>query len=180
MARISQTAYKAQAGGLAAAAATVIAAAVARLTGWIEAPETTTLQDAVLLLITAGAGYLVGFVATWLAPRNADKLAILLLAGAALSACSLAPGGSQVEKAAVEVVRTGVADRMAYNDQKASLLLVAPCDISIGAYYRLQNTVQQEAVQMLCSGKRPWEPSPALALGTSAIAPPAGGAGAQP
>jgi hypothetical protein len=71
-----------------------------------------------------------------------------------------------VEKAAVTVVETGVADRMAYNDKKAELLLTAPCDISVGAFYRIQNTTKQRALNMLCSGLEPDQAPPALTPGT--------------
>jgi hypothetical protein len=42
---------------------------------------------------------------------------------------------------------------MSYNDRKAEVLLRLPCDISLGAYYRLTNSIQQEALVMLCSGR---------------------------
>lgn len=83
-----------------------------------------------------------------------------------LSACSLAPGGAQIEKAAVTVIDSATAERKAYNDTKAEVLLTLPCDISIGAYYRIQNSTQQEALTMLCSGKRPGEAPPTLGLVT--------------
>lgn len=97
----------------------------------------------------------------------------VLVVAALLTGCSLAPGGEKVEAAVKAVVETGVADRKAYNDEKAQTLLVLPCDISVGAYFRIDNSVQQEALAMLCSGKRMGEASPALssfvpAPGTSA------------
>jgi hypothetical protein len=84
------------------------------------------------------------------------------LAALALSACSLAPGGGQIEALVTKAVDTAIQDRRAFNDKKADTLLTLPCDISIGAYYRLQNGVQQEALSMLCSGKRAGEPDPTL------------------
>ena len=89
----------------------------------------------------------------------APALLALTLAG-----CSLAPFGDKVETAVTTAVETGIDDRKAYNDKKAETLLELPCDISVGAYYRMQNSVQQEALTMLCSGKRPAEPNPPLAL----------------
>ncbi len=80
----------------------------------------------------------------------------------ALAGCSLAPGSAKIKTAADTVIATGISDRRSYNDKKAETLLTLPCDISIGAYYRLSNTVQQEALTMLCSGKRPNEIAPPL------------------
>jgi hypothetical protein len=79
-----------------------------------------------------------------------------------LSACSLAPHGAEITTLATTVVETAAADKKAYNDKKAETLLTLPCDISIGAYFRLTNSVQQEALAMLCSGRRPGETQPGL------------------
>ncbi len=88
----------------------------------------------------------------------------LLLTPAALllSACSLAPHGAEITALATTVAETAAADKRAYNDRKAETLLILPCDISIGAYFRLNNTVQQEALSMLCSGRRSGETPPVL------------------
>jgi hypothetical protein len=79
-----------------------------------------------------------------------------------LSACSLAPSGGEITALATTAVETAAADRKAYNDQKAETLLTLPCDISVGAYFRLNNTIQQEALAMLCSGRRPGQTPPEL------------------
>lgn len=97
----------------------------------------------------------------YMGSRTIGMLA-LALAGTALQACSLPPGGAQAGRAAAAAVAEGAEDRRAYNDRKAAALLALPCDISVGAYYRLANAVQQEALAMLCSGRRPGEPAPAL------------------
>lgn len=89
----------------------------------------------------------------------------LLIASFWLSACSLAPGGGRIEAAATTIVDAGMSDRMSYNDTKAEVLLRLPCDISLGAYYRLTNSIQQEALVMLCSGRRVGQPTPSLSLG---------------
>jgi hypothetical protein len=81
---------------------------------------------------------------------------------AVVGGCSLAPGSEQADSAAHLLIATGVADRQHYNDKKAETLLTLPCDISLGAYYRLSNGVQQEALMMLCSGRRPYESAPSL------------------
>lgn len=60
---------------------------------------------------------------------------ILLVAG-----CSLAPGGEKVQAAATSLLSVGKDDRISYNDQKARVLLVLPCDITVGSYYRLANS----------------------------------------
>lgn len=90
---------------------------------------------------------------------------ICCVAVVALGGCSLAPGAEKIEAAADTIVATGISDRRNYNDKKAETLLTLPCDISIGAYYRLSNSVQQEALTMLCSGRRLGEPVPTLAAG---------------
>jgi len=71
-----------------------------------------------------------------------------------LEGCSLAPGADKVETVVKTAIDAGVSDRKSYNDEEAKLLLVLPCDISIGAYYRLTNIIQQEALVMLCSGRK--------------------------
>lgn len=88
-----------------------------------------------------------------------------------LSACSLVPHADQVKAVVDTAIDTGIEDRKAFNDKKASTLLALPCDISIGAYYRMENAVQQEALTMLCSGKRPGEAPPPLVATGSALAP---------
>lgn len=87
---------------------------------------------------------------------------ICCAAAVGVGGCSLAPGAEKVEAAGNAILDTGISDRRAYNDKKAETLVVLPCDISIGAYYRLNNAVQQEAIAMLCSGRRPDEMVPPL------------------
>lgn len=38
------------------------------------------------------------------------------------------------------------------NDAQARFVLVAPCDMSVGAYHRVLNDVEQRAVDWLCEG----------------------------
>lgn len=92
---------------------------------------------------------------------------LLLLGPILLSACSLAPEGGRIEAAATTIVDAGMSDRMSFNDKKAEVLLRLPCDISLGAYYRLANSTQQEALVMLCSGRRVGQPTPPLNLGAT-------------
>lgn len=80
----------------------------------------------------------------------------------ALTGCSLAPGGGKIEAASNALIAAGVSDRRSFNDKEADVLLALPCDISLGAYYRLGNSVQQEALVMLCSGRKPSEPEVSL------------------
>lgn len=92
--------------------------------------------------------------------RIIHALALLALTGC--SACSLAPNGAQIEALVTKAVEQGIKDRKDYNDDKAGALLEAPCDISLGAYFRIGNAVKQEGLQMLCSGVRPNEPVKSL------------------
>ncbi len=87
-------------------------------------------------------------------------IALLILPG-----CSLAPFGDKVQAGLVTAIETGTQDRRAYNDTKAETLLTLPCDISIGDFYRIHNTVKQKALNMLCSGLEPEEAAPALVIG---------------
>jgi hypothetical protein len=91
--------------------------------------------------------------------RRATFLAIAITL---LPGCSLLPGSEKVETAIKATIDTGVSDRKSYNDEEARLLLLLPCDISVGAYYRLTNAVQQEALTMLCSGRRIGDDVPSL------------------
>lgn len=74
----------------------------------------------------------------------------LFIALALLSGCTLAPFGALAQNAVDSAIERGVEDRMHYNDQKRELLVKLPCDISIGAFYRIENPVHQEALTMLC------------------------------
>ena len=85
-----------------------------------------------------------------------------IVIGLAASGCSLAPSGGQIKAAAASFVETAMTDRQDYNDSKADALLRLPCDMSLGAYFRLKSTVQQEALILLCSGRR---------IGEEAISP---------
>lgn len=88
--------------------------------------------------------------------------AVFLLLFPTLTGCTLVPYGKDVVSTVKQAIDTGVSDRKQYNDDKAELLLTMPCDISIGAYFRLDNSTKQEALSMLCSGKKPGEPDPIL------------------
>lgn len=94
-------------------------------------------------------------------------LALLALLAGGLGGCSLAPGGEKVQAAIDSAVATGLEDRRAYNDRKAETLLVLPCDISIGAYYRIDNAVKQKALQELCSGREIGQPGADLGVGVT-------------
>lgn len=149
MDQVPQTAAKAQAGGITTSIVVVIAAIVARLTGWIEAPATSTLQDAILLLITAGVGYAVGFVATWLAPRNKDKIAAVLFLGTALTML----GGCETlgYNARIAAFEKGVIEPEvdAALEQTVQRLCALPADVMMRQVQRYGANVLQ-AAQLLC------------------------------
>lgn len=94
-------------------------------------------------------------------PRKVRHAAVCICT-AILCGCSLAPAGEKVKIAAGTAISTALEDRRTYNDEKAETLLLLPCDISIGAFYRLTNSVQQEALTMLCSGRRFGDRQPQL------------------
>jgi hypothetical protein len=95
-------------------------------------------------------------------PRIPALVLAVSLLPSALGGCSLLPGGGRLKSAADAIVEAGIADRRSFNDEKAETLLALPCDISVAAFYRLQNAVQQEALAMLCSGRRKNEGAPQL------------------
>lgn len=116
----------------------------------------------VLTSITPDAGY------TYKpAPANPNLkvvvlLPLLIMVLLILQGCSLAPGGGQAERAVITAVDTAREEIKAFNDKKAEVYTDLPCAISLGAFFRLTNTVEQEALVMLCSGKRPGEPAAPL------------------
>ncbi len=68
------------------------------------------------------------------------SLALVLLLGACTAAQQAA-------------LNTAVKKKQAYNDGKAQLMLLAPCDMSVGAYWRSLTPFQRRAVEALCGGE---------------------------
>ncbi|WP_395675524.1 hypothetical protein [Inquilinus sp.] len=107
-----QTATKANVGSLVSAAVTVVLYALGRLTGMVEIPDTTVLQEAVIGLVTFGVSWAVSWLAIYL-PSNkpvdsagnrmrshlvatlASIGLTLALLGAFLSGCAPAGAGGQ-------------------------------------------------------------------------------------
>ena len=77
--------------------------------------------------------------------------AVILIALVATSGCSLAPLAAQVRASIDQAVEQAVEDRMHYNDKKGEIILKLPCDLSVGAYYRMTNPNHQKAIGLLCS-----------------------------
>lgn len=75
-----------------------------------------------------------------------------VLAGIALSGCSMVPYYSQLKQVADTGVATAVEDRKEFNDKKLALSLTAVCDSSVGAVYRLTSAELREIVIRLCGG----------------------------
>jgi hypothetical protein len=90
--------------------------------------------------------------------KHVALAALVLLVGG----CSMAPFYAQIKAAGDQAIETAIEDRQDYNDKKVKTLTTLPCDISIGAYYRMDNTTNQKALTMLCSGREPDEPVPSL------------------
>jgi len=84
-------------------------------------------------------------------PRSARALAgaSIAVAGLALAGCSLLPGG-QAQSAIDSVVETGIKDRQHFNDEKAAVLPVLACDISVGAYARMAESDVKRGVGLIC------------------------------
>lgn len=62
-------------------------------------------------------------------------------------------GCSTAENAAVRTaIATGVEAKKNFNDNKARLSILAVCDMTIGAYYRLA-VIEQYAVAAVCGGQ---------------------------
>jgi PBP1b-binding outer membrane lipoprotein LpoB len=51
-------------------------------------------------------------------------------------------------------VTEAVQQKMEFNDNKARLLKIAVCDISVGAYHRALSQDERDAVTTLCGGQR--------------------------
>jgi hypothetical protein len=88
-------------------------------------------------------------------------LALALLA-ATLMGCSLAPGGAQYKALAETAVNTAIDDRKDFNDAKAAVTVQAVCGMSVGAFYRLQDTAWKEGVRLICSSSGISNPAPQL------------------
>ena len=43
-----------------------------------------------------------------------------------------------------------IEEKRLYNDAQAKIYLVVPCDMTVGAYYRLLTVTQQEGVRLFC------------------------------
>jgi len=84
--------------------------------------------------------------------RSARALtgASIAVAGLALAGCSLLPGGGQAQSAIDSVVETGIKDRQHFNDEKAAVLPVLACDISVGAYARMAESDVKRGVGLIC------------------------------
>ena len=135
-----------------------------RLEGHTGAHRITASRPEALTLVPKGAARVI-VTSIYAHIRIVDAIRFRTMAVCSLlfcSACSLTPAGGQIEAAVTTIADAAISDRRAYNDQKAETLLSLPCDISIGAYFRLTNPVQQEALSMLCSGRRLGEGIPLL------------------
>jgi hypothetical protein len=75
---------------------------------------------------------------------------LLVAAALALGGCSLIPGGDKAQAALDTVVTTGIRDRQHYNDEKAVVLPVLACDISVGAYGRMPESDVKRGVGLIC------------------------------
>ncbi len=71
------------------------------------------------------------------------KKALIICSLVVLAGCETAQVG----------VQTAVAKKQQFNDGKAQLSLVLPCDITVGAFFRSLNPSQQRAVEALCGGE---------------------------
>jgi hypothetical protein len=80
----------------------------------------------------------------------------------AIGGCSLTPQADVIRAAVNQAVDTAIQDRKAFNDRKAEVTIEASCDISLGAYYRLDNAVKQKGLRLLCSGKDDGQPEEKL------------------
>jgi len=74
----------------------------------------------------------------------------IIAAGLALTGCSLLPGGGQAQSAVETIVETGIKDRQHFNDEKAAVLPVLACDISVGAYARMAESDVKRGVGLIC------------------------------
>lgn len=71
----------------------------------------------------------------------------VILAALILAGCSAITGSEAFVTEAAQ-------QRMELNDNKARLLKIAVCDMSVGAYHRALSQSEREAVTTLCGGQR--------------------------
>lgn len=108
----------------------------------------------VLLAFTPDAGYTYKPQAQNPNLKMVVWLPLLLMALVALSACSpLIPYYSQVKGIADKAALDTVTERKDFNDKKAIVSISLVCDMSLGAYFRLENQDQKDALATLCGGE---------------------------
>lgn len=76
-------------------------------------------------------------------------LAVMLLA---LGGCSMMPYYSEVKALAHQSVETAIQDRKNFNDLKSEVVLALPCDVSLGAAMRIEDTRKKAILIELCGG----------------------------
>lgn len=133
-----QTATKANVGSLVSAAVTVVLYALGRLTGMVEIPESSVLQEAVIGLVTFGVTWAVSWLAIYL-PANkpvdsagnrmlshpvvtlvAFAVALFFLGGGLAGCASVGVGSDATIKQRVDAARADLATASVFVDLYAS------------------------------------------------------------
>jgi hypothetical protein len=70
----------------------------------------------------------------------------------AVSGCSMFPQYEALKAIAHQGVETAIQDRKNLNDLKQDVLLALPCDVSLGAAMRIEDTRKQSILIELCGG----------------------------
>ena len=85
------------------------------------------------------------FAAVWYA-RGVKCFALALVISLALSLGGCSEGGRALLNLSVEKVEYGA-------DSAAEALVKAPCAMTLGAYFRLENPNQRKGAELLCSSR---------------------------
>ena len=80
------------------------------------------------------------------------KQIAVVIAAAALPACSMVPYYAEVKAVADAGIATAIGDRREFNDRKLAVNLAALCDTSVGAVNRHPDINVREFIDRLCGG----------------------------
>lgn len=80
------------------------------------------------------------------------KLLLVSVAAMSLQACSLLPHYTQLKAVAEQGVDTAIEDRKDFNDKRAQVAVELPCDVPLGAIFRIADTRKRAILIELCGG----------------------------
>jgi len=87
-------------------------------------------------------------------PPHHGRLRLTVARSLAFLGAFMLLGACAQLQAVQAVVGQGIAAKKQVNDSKARLLVQAPCDMAVGAFWRELNKLERSAVNDLCGGER--------------------------